>query len=225
MRWTDALIGGGVALVAATVVPGGAAAAAARAGGRRGRARSPACCGRAAEVMVDGEAEPALDLLADARSTDHLIRELQDAADEGMAVVASSPFRVRHQGNLRRMAELVDPLDRALRSTRVLVRQTAVAAYHRRPVPPSYAVLCTDLAAAADVVAAELADNRMAAEARDAAARGRRRDRAGRAHRGAVRRGGARPDPVGGRRPAAAHRARPARVDRRAAATAAMSDG
>ena len=47
-------------------------------------------------------------------------------------MVASSPFRVRHKGNLRRMVDLVDPLDRALRSTRVLVRQTAVAAYHRR---------------------------------------------------------------------------------------------
>ena len=33
VRWTDALIGGGVALVAATVVPGRAAAAATRAGG------------------------------------------------------------------------------------------------------------------------------------------------------------------------------------------------
>ena len=76
-----------------------------------------------------------MELLADARSTDTLIRELQDAADEGMAVVTSSPFRVRHTGNLRRMAELVDPLDRALRSTRVLVRQTAVAAYQRRAGP------------------------------------------------------------------------------------------
>ena len=56
-----------------------------------------------------------------------------------MDVVASSPFRVRHRADMRRMSDLVDPLDRALRSTRVLVRQTAVAAYHRRPVPTSYA--------------------------------------------------------------------------------------
>ena len=64
------------------------------------------------------------------------------------------------------MVDLVDPLDRALRSTRVLVRQTAVAAYHRRPVPASYSLLALDLADAADVVAAELAANRMAVEAR-----------------------------------------------------------
>jgi hypothetical protein len=154
-----------VALVAATVVPAAPL--------RRPReqaalvARKIAALLRAAsEVMRSGDAEPALGLLADARSTDYLIRELQAAADEGMSVVASSPFRVRHKGELRRMAELVDPLDRALRTTRVLVRQTAVAAYHRRQVPASYATLCADLAAAVDVIVEELSANKMAAGAR-----------------------------------------------------------
>jgi uncharacterized membrane protein YgaE (UPF0421/DUF939 family) len=166
-RWTDAVIGGLVALVAATVVPAAPL--------RRPREQAAVVMRKiagllraAGEVMVDGEMEHGLDLLADARSTDHLIRELQAAADEGMAVVASSPFRVRHKGNIRRMAELVDPLDRALRSTRVLVRQTAVAAYHRRPVPTSYSQLAVDLADAADRVAEELAADRMAVEARPA---------------------------------------------------------
>lgn len=166
-RWTDAVIGGLVALVAATIVPAAPL--------RRPREQAAVVMRKisgllraAGEVMVDGEMEHGLDLLADARATDHLIRELQAAADEGMAVVASSPFRVRHKGNIRRMAELVDPLDRALRSTRVLVRQTAVAAYHRRPVPSSYSRLATDLAEAADQVAEELAADRMAVAARPA---------------------------------------------------------
>ena len=166
-RWTDALVGGAVALVAATAVPAAPL--------RRPREQSAvvmrkiaALLRAAGEVMVDGEVERAMALLADARSTDKLIRELQDAAAEGLAVVASSPFRVRHKGNLRRMVELVDPLDRALRSTRVLVRQTAVAAYHRRPVPPSYSLLALDLADAADAVADELAEDRMAVSARSA---------------------------------------------------------
>ena len=166
-RWTDALIGGGVALVAATIVPAAPL--------RRPReqaavvVRKIASLLRAAgDIMVDGEVEPALDLLANARSTDHLIRELQAAADEGLSVVASSPFRVRHKGQMRRMVDLVDPLDRALRSTRVLVRQTAVTAYHRRPTPRSYALLCEDLATAADAIADELAANRMATAARPA---------------------------------------------------------
>ncbi|WP_205471561.1 aromatic acid exporter family protein [Nocardioides sp. SYSU D00038] len=167
IRWTDALVGGAVALVAATVVPAAPL--------RRPREQAAvvvrkisALLRAAAEVMVDGEAERGLDLLADARSTDYLIRELQAAADEGMAVVASSPFRVRHKSSVRRMGELVDPLDRALRSTRVLVRQTAVAAYHHRPVPASYARLAVELAEAADQVATELRADRRATAAQPA---------------------------------------------------------
>ncbi len=167
VRWSDAVIGGCVALVAATVVPAAAL--------RRPRERAAivvrkisALLRAAGEVMADGAAARGLELLADARATDSLIRELQDAADEGMAVVSSSPFRIRHRGDIRRMAELVEPLDRALRSTRVLVRQTAVAAYHQRHVPASYSLLALDLADAADMVAEELAADRMAVAARDA---------------------------------------------------------
>ncbi|MFC6287635.1 aromatic acid exporter family protein [Nocardioides sp. GCM10027113] len=166
-RWTDALIGGAVALVAATVVPAAPlrrpreqAAVVVRKIGQLLRA--------AGDAMLDGESEPALDLLADARATDYLIRELQSAADEGLAVVASSPFRIRHRGQLRRMTELVDPLDRSLRTTRVLVRQVAVAAYHRRPVPQAYARLAHDLADATNVIAIELSENRMATAAQPA---------------------------------------------------------
>jgi len=166
-RWTDALIGGAVALVAATVVP---AAPLRRPREQAARVvRKVADLLRAAgEVMVDGEVDPALALLADARSTDHLISELRAAADEGLSVVASSPFRVRHKGGLRRMVELVDPIDRALRSTRVLVRRTAITAYRHRAVPASYARLCQDLADAAEQVAAELRADRLAVAARPA---------------------------------------------------------
>ena len=166
-RWTDAVVGGAVALVAAAIVPAAPL--------RRPREQAAVVMRKVAgllraagEVMSDGEVERALELLADARSTDYLIRELQAAADEGLSVVASSPFRVRHKGDLRSMVELVDPLDRALRSTRVLVRQTAVSAYRRRPVPASYSLLALDLADAADVVADELAADRMATLARPA---------------------------------------------------------
>ena len=166
-RWTDALIGGAVALVAATVVPAAPL--------RRPRENAARVVRKIADLLrasgdllLSGDLEPAFDLLADARSTDYLIRELQDAADEGLSVVASSPFRIRHKGGLRRMVELVDPLDRALRSTRVLTRQVAVAAYHRRPAPSSYSILCSDLAAAADQVADELHADRMAVAAQPA---------------------------------------------------------
>ncbi|WP_323791711.1 FUSC family protein [Nocardioides sp.] len=167
LRWTDALIGGLVALVAATVVPAAPL--------RRPREQVAVVLDTVAQlvrggaqVLEDHDPERGLDLLADARSTDSLIRQLRMAADEGMAVVASSPFRVRHKPGIRRMAELVDPLDRALRSTRVLVRQVAVATYHRRPVPPSYLSLLRDLADAVDLVITELREDRMAVGARPA---------------------------------------------------------
>ncbi|KAA1425896.1 FUSC family protein [Nocardioides antri] len=164
-RWTDALIGGAVALVAATVVPAAPL--------RKPREQAAEVARKIAEllraashVMVDGKADPALDLLADARATDRMVRELQAAANEGMSVVRSSPFRRRHRAGVRRMVELVDPLDRALRSTRVLVRQAAVAAYRHRPVPSSYADLTADLALAVEAVADELAAERLPEAAR-----------------------------------------------------------
>lgn len=154
-HWTDALIGGGFALLAAAVVPAAPL--------RRPREQAAVVVRKiagllraAADVMEDGNVEPAMALLADARTTDALIRELRAAADEGLAVVASSPFRLRHRPDMRRMAELVDPLDKGLRTTRVLVRRTAVAAHHRAAIPRSYAAVCRDLADAADLVAEEL---------------------------------------------------------------------
>jgi uncharacterized membrane protein YgaE (UPF0421/DUF939 family) len=159
LRWTDAVVGGAVALVAATVVP--------RAPLRRPRDQAAHVVDTiavllrgAARGMREGDVEETLDLLADARETDVLIDELKQAAAEGLSVVRSSPFRARHRGPIRQLTELVEPLDLALRNTRVIVRRTAVAAYRRAPVPEEYAALCDDLATALDEVAAELRADR-----------------------------------------------------------------
>jgi uncharacterized membrane protein YgaE (UPF0421/DUF939 family) len=165
-RWTDALIGGAVALVAAAVVP--------RAPLRRPRVQAGIVVRKisellraAAESIRDGEVERALEVLREARSTEALISELRAAADEGLSVVASSPFRRRHRDPVRAMSDLVEPLDFALRNTRVLVRRVAVAAYRREPIPTSYATLLEDLADATDEVADELAARRQATSVRD----------------------------------------------------------
>ena len=165
-RWTDALIGGAIALVAATVVP--------RAPLRRPREQAALVVRKIAELLraaadsiEDGDVDRAVRVMQDARTTDVLIRELRDAADEGLSVVASSPFRLRHRGPVRAMAELVEPMDFALRNTRVLVRRVAVACYRREPMPTGYATLSRDLATCADEVADELAAGRMAEAARD----------------------------------------------------------
>ncbi len=108
-RWADALIGGAVALVAAAVVP--------RAPLRRPREQAARVVRRIAELLragvtsaADGDVERGLAVLEAARSTDRLMRELQGAADEGLSVLASSPFRrragrgVRADGRARRAA-------------------------------------------------------------------------------------------------------------------------
>jgi uncharacterized membrane protein YgaE (UPF0421/DUF939 family) len=161
LRWTDALVGGGVALVAASVVP--------RAPLRRPRRLAALVVRRLAELLRtsasairDGDVDEARAALREARATDGLITELRAAADEGLSVVASSPFRRRHREPVRQMGELVEPLDFAMRNTRVLARRVAVAAYRREPIPASYATLLDDLADATDGVADELAAGRMA---------------------------------------------------------------
>ena len=162
IRWTDALIGGAVALLAATLVP--------RAPLRRPRDQAAVVVrkiaellGSAADRLDDGDADLALAALREARSTDELITELRAASAEGLSVVSSSPFRRRHGQHQRRLAELVEPLDVALRNTRVLVRRVAVACHRREPVPPSYAALVRDLAGLAGRVAYELAEDRLPA--------------------------------------------------------------
>jgi hypothetical protein len=142
--------------VAAAVVP--------RAPLRRPREEAALVVRRIAELLRagarsadEGDVEAGLEVLAGARNTDRLIRELQDAADEGLSVLASSPFRRRHVGHVRRMVELVEPLDRALRNTRVLVRRMALTSYHHQRLPHAYVLLCVDLADVVDEMADELA--------------------------------------------------------------------
>ncbi len=161
LRWTDALIGGAVALVAATVVPGAPL--------RKPRDQAAVVVRKiadllrcAADRLVDGDVEQALAVLRDARSTDVLIAELRAASEEGLSAVSSSPFRRRHGEHQRQLAELVEPLDVALRNTRVVVRRVAVACYRREPVPVSYGSLMRDLAELSERVADELVADRMA---------------------------------------------------------------
>jgi len=165
-RWTDALIGGAVALLAATVVP--------RAPLRRPREQAAVVMSRisallrsSATSIEDGDVDRAMATLADARRSDALIGELRAASDEGLSVLASSPFRYRHRGGVRRMVELVEPLDFALRNTRVIARRIAVAAYRHEPIPPGYATFLRDLAEVTDQMTAELRADRMAAIAQD----------------------------------------------------------
>lgn len=164
-RWFDAVIGGGVALLAAAVVPAAPL--------RRPRTQAAVVVRTigtllrdAAQCTRDGDVKRAARVLASARATEAPLRELQQAADEGLAVIASSPWQRRHREKVRSVADLVGPLDRAMRSTRVLCRRVAVNADRQIDVPDSYATLLDDLADAVDIVARVLAENAAAAQGR-----------------------------------------------------------
>lgn len=157
-RWTDALIGGGVALVAATVVP--------QAPLRRPRvvaaqvvARIGDLLRRSVESADAGDVEAAAEVLASARATDALLLDLRGAADEGLSVLASSPFSRAQAAGVRKVADLVEPLDRAMRSTRVLVRRITVAVGRGEALPVEYHELLGELADATDVIGRSLAEN------------------------------------------------------------------
>jgi uncharacterized membrane protein YgaE (UPF0421/DUF939 family) len=164
LRWTDALIGGAVAVLGAAIVPG-APLRSPREHAAKVLDRIAFLLRGTARGMEEGDVESTLELLSDARSTDVLIGELRNAAEEGVSVVRASPFRLRQRGEVRRVIELVEPLDLALRNTRVLVRRAAVAAYRGDPVPSGYPAICRDLADAIDAVAGRLrGDGRLAEE-------------------------------------------------------------
>lgn len=157
-RWTDALIGGGVALVAASIAP--------QAPLRRPRVAASEVARKISELLrraaasaEDRDVEAAADVLASARQTEALLRELTTAADEGLSVLHSSPFSRRQAPGIRKMADLIEPLDLAMRSTRVLIRKVAAVVGRGENLPPGYREVIGQLADATDVIARTLAEN------------------------------------------------------------------
>ena len=109
-----------------------------------------------AEEIDTGSAE---DTLARARETEALLDELRDAAREGVEVVRWSPFRHRRREDMRSIAEVVGPLDRAIRNTRVLIRRIAVSARLDETMPADYLALLDRIADAEDAIGDRLAAN------------------------------------------------------------------
>ena len=160
-RWVDAVVGGLVALVAAAVVP--------RAPLRQPRVQAAKVARTISMLLRDAaqsartaDMDRAAEVLAQARGTEELIRELQTAADEGLSVIASAPWKRADAGSVRSIASLVEPLDRALRSTRVLVRRVSIATHQGADIPDDYVRIIRDLADAVDVVARAWAENKFA---------------------------------------------------------------
>jgi len=160
-RILDALVGGAVALVGATIVPGAPL--------RRPRQEASRVAAELARLLAlsrksasEQDEDLAEDTLDRARETESLLAELRAAAAEGLEVVRTSPLRRHTHHQVRSMAELIEPLDRALRTTRVLIRRVTVSARLHETMPPDYLEMLDALSAIAEEIAFELAENRMA---------------------------------------------------------------
>jgi uncharacterized membrane protein YgaE (UPF0421/DUF939 family) len=154
-RWLDAVIGGAVALAAATIAPAAAI--------RRPRQQASEVLNELASILIetaDGlrahDDEAVTDALRRARASESLLDDLRSAADEGVAVVQLSPFRRRHRGRVQQIADLVIPLDRAIRNIRVLVRRAAVSVWRDERMPAEYPMLLERLADGTRLIAESL---------------------------------------------------------------------
>jgi uncharacterized membrane protein YgaE (UPF0421/DUF939 family) len=165
-RWMDAVVGGSVALLAATITPASPL--------RRPRAQAAVVVAElsgildcTARALRQADTQLVTDALARARSSEHALDELRDLSAEGIAVVRLSPFRRRHLPAVQAIADLLEPLDRAIRNIRVLVRRASVAISAGEVVPAAYADLISSLADVTGEIAGELSERRLARGSRD----------------------------------------------------------
>jgi uncharacterized membrane protein YgaE (UPF0421/DUF939 family) len=154
-RWLDAALGGAVALAAATIAPAAAI--------RRPRQQASGVLNELAAILIetaeglrDSDEDAVTDALRRARASETMLDELRSAADEGVAVVRLSPFRRRHRGRVQEIADLVVPLDRAIRNIRVLVRRCAVSVWREEKMPAEYPMLLERLADGTRLIAESL---------------------------------------------------------------------
>jgi uncharacterized membrane protein YgaE (UPF0421/DUF939 family) len=154
-RWLDAVLGGVVALAAATIAPAAAI--------RRPRQQATGVLNELAAILIetaDGlrsrDEAAVTDALRRARASESQLDDLRSAAAEGVAVVRLSPFRRRHRGRVQEIADLVIPLDRAIRNIRVLVRRCAVSVWRDEEMPAEYPMLLERLADGTRLIAESL---------------------------------------------------------------------
>ena len=164
-RWLDAVAGCLLALAVATLAP---SAPLRRPGILAAQLLQElaATLRAAATALRDGDESAADQVLERARAGEAQLKTLQDAADEGLAVVRQSPFRRRQLGSALAYAQLAEPLDRASRNLRVLARRSATAVWRGDAVPESYLQLLESDAALAERMAGDLHEGKLPVAAR-----------------------------------------------------------
>lgn len=159
-RWLDAVVGCVLALVVTTIAPSSplirprllVAEALTHVAGTLAAART---------ALETSDAEMADEALDRARRSDERLSAIDEANQEGMAVVRYSPLVRHRRGEVQDIAALYEPLDRLMRNLRVLTRRTAVAAYHDERPPQEYLELMDELVDVLGYMSAEMYERRL----------------------------------------------------------------
>ncbi len=159
-RWIDAAVGGLVALVVTTIVPA-APLIKPRVEAAAVIAELASLLSSTARALRRHDQELARTTLQRARASDQALEGLRELSAEGIAVIRLSPFRRRHLPGVQAVADLVEPLDRAIRNTQVLVRRAGVAITAGEQVPLGYVDLLVKLSAVTSTIAREMSERRL----------------------------------------------------------------
>jgi uncharacterized membrane protein YgaE (UPF0421/DUF939 family) len=165
-RMLDALIGGVLGLVAIAMLPGDPSEVARR-HGRQMLAELAAALRSAADAIDARDRSIAQEALRRAR-TQRTGDEFRDALRTAREITALSPLHRRQRHRLRRYLAAAEPLDLALRNSRVLLRRTRSALTDDEPFPPALADGLRGLADAATAFGTVLGDETEPAEVREA---------------------------------------------------------
>lgn len=125
-RWTDALMGGAVALVFSLFIPQDPRRRP-RTMARTTLAELGEVLGRLGRGLHTGESAAVADALERARSTQALLVAWEAAVSASGTTARFSPAWHRHVTDVADLADACEYTDRAIRTTRVLARRTAVA--------------------------------------------------------------------------------------------------
>nr|WP_240675497.1 FUSC family protein [Cellulomonas endophytica] len=136
-RWTDALLGGLVALAVAVLTPSDPRRHSRRLGGAA-LTQVARVLGRLGDGLARRDADDVEDALVLGRSSQALLDEWRDAARNAYDVVRLTPGGRRHRDELRRHVGAAVLADRAMRNTRVLARRShaTLGAADRHPLEP-----------------------------------------------------------------------------------------
>ncbi len=169
-RFVDALIGGGIALAANAITPVDPIRLVLRYLEPL-LARLSGTLVDIADALADNSREQMTAALERARSLDPAVREMKLAVEGSQETLQMTPIRRSARGRVDQFAAAAEPIDLAIRNTRVLARASNRAIDLDENVPPIVVDAIRDLAAAVRLLDRHLAGGPGRAGARDAALR------------------------------------------------------